>query len=100
MIWLEATKKNFDSVSNALNITKIKYNLGATTLYDVQYAESSFGLAQAELFAAEQNLLIGKKTFKRISGIEAINLEDVVEINTDITFDSIITNFIQHNLTL
>ena len=97
---LEATKKNFDSVLNALNITKIKYNLGATTLYDVQYAESSFALAQAELFAAEQNLIIGEKTFKRISGIEAINLEDVVEINTDITFDSIITNFIQHNLTL
>ena len=97
---LEATKKNFDFVSKVLEITKIKYNLGSATLYDLQYAESIFALVQSDLYAAEQNLFIGKKSFKRIAGIEPINLDEVVQINTTITFNSIIKNFNKHNLTL
>ena len=97
---LEATKKKFDSVSKVLDITKIKYNLGSNTLYDLQYAESTFALAQSDLFTAEQNLLIGKKSFERIAGIKPIDLDDVVEINTDISFDLIIKNYTEYNLTL
>ena len=97
---LEATKKNFDFVSKALDISKIKYDLGSTTLYDLQYAESTFTLAKSNLFVAKQNLLIGEKTFKRIAGVEAIDLDDVIQIDTNITFDQIIENLVQHNLTL
>ena len=81
---LEANNKNFDFVSKALAITKIKYNLGSTTLYDLQNAESTFELAKSNLFIAEQNLLIGEKTFKRIAGLTPIDIEEVVEINTSI----------------
>ena len=97
---LEATNKNFDFVSKALDISKIKYNLGSTTLYDLQYAESTFALAKSNLFVAKQNLLIGEKTFKRIAGMEAINLEDVIQIDTNISFDRIIENLTKHNFTL
>ena len=97
---LEANKKNFDFVSKALDTTKIKYSLGSTTLYDLQNAESIFALAKSNLFIAEQNLLIGKKTFKRIAGIPPIDLEEVLEIDTAINFDSIIDNLVENNLNL
>ena len=69
---LEATKKNFDFVSKALEeITKTKFELGSSTLYDdLQTAQSSYAIASsANLFAAEQNVDISKKSFKRIVGL-------------------------------
>ena len=58
---LKTTKKNFESVTKILDETKIKYNADSATLYDLQIAESSFAIAEASLFSAEQNLLIAQK---------------------------------------
>lgn len=97
---LDTTNKNFEVVSKALDETKTKFNLGASTLYDLQIAESSFALAQANLFSANQNLLIGKRSFKRIVGLNAINLEDVIDINNDIDLKVIEENTLKNNLSL
>ena len=59
---LEANKKNFDSVKRFLEETKTRYDLGSATLFDLQNAESAFALAKTNLFIAEQNYNIGKKT--------------------------------------
>jgi len=97
---LEANKKNYDSVSQALEETKTRFNLGSATLYDLQNSEASFALASTSLFRAEQNLLIGKKTFKKIVGIKPVGLEDVFNINSDLNINTIIENSFKNNLNL
>ena len=97
---LEATEKNFDSVSKALAITKTKFDLGSSTLYDLQTAESSSVIASANLFTAKQNVEIGKKTFQRISGLKPINLEDVIDIESSIILSSILDTSMNNNLNL
>ena len=60
---LEASNKNFDSVSRFLDETKTKFNLGSATLYDLQNAESAYAIAETNLFIAEQNYQVSKITF-------------------------------------
>ena len=97
---LEATKKNFDSVSKALEITKTKFLLGSSTLYELQSAESSFEIASTNLFTAKQNVEIGKKTFQRIAGLKPVNLEDVIDIESSITLSSVLETAMNNNLNL
>ena len=77
---LEASKKNFDSVSRFLEEVKLKYELGSATITELKNAESAFSIAETNLFSAEQNYKVSLKTFKSIVGKEAINLEDYVNI--------------------
>jgi outer membrane protein len=97
---LETTKKNFESVSKALEITKTKFDLGTSTLYDLQKAESSSVIASVNLFAAKQNVEIGKKSFQRIAGLKPINLEDVIDIESSITLSSVLKTAMNNNLNL
>ena len=97
---LEANKKNYDSVFQALEETKTRFNLGSATLYDLQSAEASHASALTNLFSAEQNLLISKKSFKKIVGVNAINLEDVLEINEKLNINDIIEKSLKNNLNL
>ena len=78
---LEASNKNFDSVSRFLDETKTKFDLGSATLYDIQNAESAYAIAETNLFIAQQNYDISKITFNRIVGLKPINLENVLDIN-------------------
>ena len=57
-------------------------------------------MASTSLFSAEQNLLISKKTFKKIVGIKPVDLEDVFDINLDLNLDLIIKNSLKNNLNL
>ena len=71
---LEATKKNFEVVSKALYEVKTKFDLGVSTLHELQISESSFAIASSKLFAAEQNFQLSKKSFNRIVGLKPINV--------------------------
>ena len=97
---LEANKKNYDSVTQALEETKTRFNLGSATLYDLQNAEASFALASTNLFSAEQNLLISKKIFKQISGVIPENMEDILEINFNFKFNKFLEESLSNNLDL
>ncbi len=97
---LETTKKNFESVSKALEITKTKFDLGTSTLYDLQKAESSSVIASVNLFAAKQNVEIGKKSFQRIAGLKPINLVDVIDIESSIILSSVLETAMNNNLNL
>ena len=97
---LEATQKNYDSVSKAFEEINTRYELGSATLYELQESEASFAIAKTNLFAAEQNLLISKKTFNRIVGLNAINLDDYIEINYDIDLEDLTNNAFNNNLNL
>ena len=97
---LEATEKNFESVSKALEVTKTKFELGSSTLYDLQRAESSSAIASANLFAAKQNVEIGNKSFQRISGLKPISLEDVIDIESSINLSSVLETAMNNNLNL
>ena len=97
---LEATKKNYDSVLKGFEETKTRFDLGSATLYDFQEAQASFATVSTNLFASEKNFEISKKSFQRIVGLNAINLEDVLEINTLISLDQILYNALKENLNL
>ena len=97
---LEATKKNYDAVLKATEEIKTKFDLGSATLYELQESEASFAIAKTNLFAAEQNLLISKKTFNRIVGLNAVNLDDYIEINYDINLEDLTNNAFNNNFNL
>ncbi len=97
---LEASNKNFDSVSRFLDETKTKFNLGSATLYDLQNAESAYAIAETNLFIAEQNYQVSKITFNRIVGLEATNLKDVIDLNQKIDLKTFIKNVEQNNFSL
>ena len=97
---LEASNKNFDSVTRFLDETKTKFDLGSATLYDLQNAESAFAIAETNLFIAQQNYNVSKITFNQIVGLEAINLEDVIDLNKNIKLDLFIQNVDNNNYTL
>jgi len=97
---LEASNKNFDSVSRFLDETKTKFNLGSATLYELQNAESAYAIAETNLFIAQQNYEVSKITFNRIVGLKPINLEEVVDINDSINLKNFIKNVEKNNYTL
>ena len=97
---LEATLKNYESVLKALEETKTKFNLGSSTLYELQISESLFAIAKVNLFIAEQNLAISKKIFERIVGLQPIDLEDVVDTDTSVNLLAVIDKAMDNNLNL
>ena len=97
---LEANQKNYDSVSKAFEETKTRFDIGSATLYDLQNAEASFAMASSNLFAAEQNVQISNKSFKRVVGLQAINLEDVLNINNLVNLSNTIETAMDQNLNL
>ena len=97
---LEANKKNFESVSKHLEEIKTKFDLGSATLYDLQTAQSSYAIAETNLFSAKQNLLLGKKSFQRISGLKPKNLEQVINISYKLNLESLENNALKNNLSL
>ena len=98
--FLEATKKNYDSVLKGFEEIKTRFDLGSATLYDLQEAQASFATVSTNLFASEKNFEISKKSFQRIVGLNAINLEDILEINSLISLDQILFNALKKNLNL
>ena len=97
---LEANQKNYDSVLKAYEETKTRFDLGSATLYDLQNAEASFATAQTNLFAAEQNVEISKKSFNRIVGLMPIELEDILNVDGYLDLEQIISNALVSNLNL
>jgi len=97
---LEANQKNYDSVSKAFEETKTRFDIGSATLYDLQNAEASFAIASSNLFAAEQNVQISNKSFKRVVGLQATNLEDVLNINNLVNLSNTIETAMDQNLNL
>ena len=97
---LTANEKNFDSISKALEEIKIKFKLGSSTLYELQNAESAYAIAKVNLFTAQQNLEVSKKSFKNIVGVSPINLENIINVNNSINVDSVINNAKEKNLNI
>ena len=97
---LEASNKNFDSVSRFLDETKTKFDLGSATLYDLQNAESAYAIAETNLFIAQQNYAVSKITFNRIVGLKAVNLKDVIDLDRDINLNSFLKNVEKNNYSL
>ena len=97
---LEANKKNFDSVKRFLEETKTRYDLGSATLYDLQNAESAYAIAETSLFTAKQNYDVSKITFKRIVGLDAFNLEEIVNFDQELDLNKIIEKSLKNNLDL
>ena len=97
---LEANQKNYDSVSKAFEETKTRFDIGSATLYDLQNAEAFFAIASSNLFAAEQNVQISNKSFKRVVGLQAINLEDQLNINNLVNLSNTIETAMDQNLNL
>lgn len=98
--FLQATQKNYDSVLKAFQETKTRFDLGSATLYDLQNAEASFAISTTNLFAAEQNIEISKKSFERIVGLRPVDLVDILKTETIISLNDIINRSMEDNLDL
>jgi len=97
---LEATTKNYDSVFKALEESRTRFDIGSATLYDLQNSQASYALAKTNLYAAEQNLIISKKTFERIVGLSPSDLNESIKINQSINLNKIIEKAMINNLNL
>ena len=97
---LDGNKKNYESINKIFEETKIKYETQSSTLYDLKYSQSSLNVSEANLYSAEQNLFVAKKSFKRIVNLEAINLENLISFDTNINLESIEKNVLEKNLSL
>ncbi len=97
---LKANKKNFESVSKALEEVKTKFELGSSTIYELQSSESSFAIASSNLFAAEKNYEISQQSFKRIVGKMPTNLEDIINIDQAINYNESLKIAFNNNLQL
>jgi len=97
---MESNKKNYELVSKALEEIKTTFDIGTSTLYDLQITESFYALSSASLFSSNKNLELSKKSFKRIVGLDAINLEDYIEIDENINLVNILKNSVSNNLNL
>ena len=97
---LDASEKNFDTVSRFLEEVKLKYELGSATITELKNAESAFSIAETNLFSAEQNYKVSLITFKSIVGKEAINLEDYVNIENDLIFENILSEVYKNNFNI
>ncbi len=97
---LEASKKNFDSVSRFLEEVKLKFQLGSATITELKNAESAFSIAETNYFSAEQNYKVSLTTFKSIVGQEAINLEDYVNIDNDLNYENTLSKVYNDNFNM
>ena len=97
---LEANIKNYDSVYKAFEETKTRFDIGSATLYDLQNAEALAAIAKTNLYEAQQNVNISKKSFKRIVGKNAVNLEDILDIDNSINLNEILIEAKKNNLGL
>ena len=97
---LDASRKNYDSVSRFLEETRLKFELGSATVTDLKNAESAFSIAETNLFLSEQNYKVSLKTFKSIVGKEAINLEDYINVDKDLNFEDILSNVYRENFNI
>ncbi len=96
----DLNKKNYDSVSRVLEETITRYDLGSATLYDLQNAESAFATSETDLFIASQNYEVSKKAFARIVGLQAIELDEVVEFDDNLNIVNILDNVAKNNYDL
>ena len=94
---LEATKKNYDSVLRFLEETKLKYELGSSTITDLKNAEAAFAIAETNVFSANQNFDISLKTFKSVVGKDAINLEELINFENELDLNKILQNVLENN---
>ena len=76
------------------------YELGSATLYDLQNAESAYALAETNLFIAEQNYIISKKSFKRVVGKDPVKLEKVINFDEKLNFEDILIKISTNNYDL
>ena len=97
---LEATNKNYDSVTRFLQETELKYELGSATIIDLLNAQTAFAIAETNVFSANENYNISLKTFKSIVGKDAINLEDFVNLNNNLELDNVLSNLIKNNFNI
>ncbi len=97
---LEATQKNYDSVSSFLEEIKLKYDLGSSTITDLKNAESAFSIAESNVFSAQQNYQISLKTFKSIVGKDAIDLENYLDLENDLKFEEVLYNVLKNNFNI
>ena len=94
---LDATKKNYDSVLRFLEETKLKYELGSSTITDLKNAEAAFAIAETNVFSANQNFNISLKTFKSVVGKDAINLEELIIFENELDLNKILQNVLENN---
>src|SRR3989440_6829581 len=71
---LDLQRRNVQVLQEQLKQARDRFNVGEVTRTDVAQAEARLAAAQSQVLAAEANLKASQATFRRVVGVEPVNL--------------------------
>jgi outer membrane protein len=71
---LDLQRRNVQVLQEQLKQTRDRFNVGEVTRTDVAQSESRVAAAQSQVLAAEANLKASQATYRRVIGVEPLNL--------------------------
>jgi outer membrane protein len=71
---LEVQRSNVRVLGETLRQTRDRFNVGEVTRTDVAQAQAQLAAGQSQLLAAESNLTTSKAVYRRVVGVEAVQL--------------------------
>src|SRR5712672_4823895 len=78
---LELQRRNVEVLQEQLRQTRDRFNVGEVTRTDVAQAESRLAASQSQVLAAEANLKASQATFRRVVGVEPVNLRAATPVD-------------------
>jgi outer membrane protein len=71
---LDLQRRNVEVLQEQLKQTRDRFNVGEVTRTDVAQSESRVAASQSQVLSAEANLKASQATYRRVVGVEPINL--------------------------
>ena len=71
---LDLQRRNVQVLQEQLKQTRDRFNVGEVTRTDVAQSESRLAASQSQVLAAEANLKSSQATYRRVIGVEPVNL--------------------------
>jgi outer membrane protein len=78
---LDLQRRNVQVLQEQLKQTRDRFNVGEVTRTDVAQSESRLAAAQSQVLAAEANLKASQATFRRVIGVEPVNLRAAMPVD-------------------
>jgi outer membrane protein len=78
---LDLQRRNVEVLQEQLKQTRDRFNVGEVTRTDVAQSESRVAASQSQVLAAEANLKASQATYRRVVGVEPVNLRPAMPVD-------------------
>src|SRR5215212_9626071 len=78
---LDLQRRNVQVLQEQLKQARDRFNVGEVTRTDVAQAEARLAQSQSQVLAAEANLKASQATFRRVVGVEPLNLRPAMPVD-------------------